>query len=153
MKSRYALALSAGALVGLLAQVPAGHLADLRGPRKVLQTLTFGAGVAMLGLLFVRSVWALVAVMAVVALFDRGAQAVRNGFIARIAESGQGVQFKAYLRAMTNVGISFGALCGGAALWVDQGWAYLAVRPGCRHPHRDLHLARSPSSDPSRSRS
>jgi hypothetical protein len=125
--TQVALALSAGALAGLLVQVPAGHLADLRGPRKVLQTLTFGAGVVMLGLLFVRSVWGLVTVMAVLALFDRGAQAVRNGYIARIAEGGQGVQFKAYLRAMTNVGISFGALCGGLALWVDQGWAYLAV--------------------------
>ena len=125
--TQVALALSAGALVGLLVQVPAGHLADLRGPRKVLQMLTSGAGVAMLGLLFARSVWALVVVMAVIALFDRGAQAVRNGYVARLAEGGQGVQFKAYLRAVTNVGISLGALMGGLALWVDQGWAYLAV--------------------------
>jgi hypothetical protein len=93
----------------------------------VLQTLTFGAGLALLGLLFARSVWALVAVMAVFAVFDRGAQAVRNGYVARLAEGGQGVQFKAYLRAVTNVGISFGAMFGGLALWVDQSWAYLAV--------------------------
>jgi predicted MFS family arabinose efflux permease len=103
------VALSAGALAGLLVQVPAGHLADLRGPRKVLQILTFGAGVAIMGLLFARSVWALVAVMAVISVFDRGGGAVRSGYIARLAEGGQGVQFKAYLRAMTNVGISFGA--------------------------------------------
>lgn len=121
------LALSAGALAGLLVQVPAGHLADLRGPRKVLQALTFGAGIAMLGLLVARSVWALVGVMAVISVFDRGAGAVRNGYIARLAEGGQAVQFKAYLRAMTNVGISFGAVFGGLALWVDQTWAYLAV--------------------------
>jgi MFS family permease len=121
------LALSAGALAGLLVQLPAGHVADLRGPRKVLQMLTFGAGVAMLGLLFARSVWALVVVMVVIAIFDRGAQAVRNGYVARLAQGGQGVQFKAYLRAVTNVGISFGAVFGGLALWVDQGWAYLAV--------------------------
>ncbi|MEO6142609.1 MAG: MFS transporter [Dermatophilaceae bacterium] len=121
------LALSAGALAGLLVQVPAGHLADLRGPRGVLQTFTFGAGIAILGLLFARSVWALVVVMAVVSVFDRGAGAVRNGYIARLAEGGQAVQFKAYLRAMTNVGISFGALFGGVALWADQSWAYLAV--------------------------
>ena len=121
------LALSAGALAGLLVQLPAGHAADLRGPRRVLQTLTFGAGIAILGLLFARSVWALVVVMAVIAVFDRGAQAVRNGYVARLAQGGQGVQFKAYLRAVTNVGISFGAAFGGVALWVDQPWAYLAV--------------------------
>jgi MFS family permease len=125
--TQLALAVSAGAFAGLLVQVPAGHLADLRGPRRVLQTLTFGAGLALLGLLLARSVWALVAVMAVFAVFDRGAQAVRNGYVARLAEGGQGVQFKAYLRAVTNVGISLGALSGGLALWVDQGWAYLAV--------------------------
>ena len=121
------LALSAGALAGLLVQLPAGHLADLRGPRKVLQTLTFGAAATVLGLLFARSLWALVAVIAVIAVFDRGAQAVRNGYVARIAEGGQGVQFKAYLRAVTNVGISLGAMLGGLALLVDQTWAYLGV--------------------------
>lgn len=125
--TQVALAISAGALAGLLVQVPAGHLADLRGPRRVLQTFTFGAGVAVLGLLFARSVWALVAVMAVISVFDRSAGAVRNGYTARLAEGGQAVQFKAYLRAMTNVGISFGALFGGLALWRGQTWAYLAV--------------------------
>ena len=125
--TQVALAVSAGALAGLLVQVPAGHFADVRGPRKVLQTLTFGAGVALLELLLARSLWALMAVMAVIAVFDRGAQAVRNGYVARLAEGGQGVQFKAYLRAVTNVGISLGALLGGLALLVDQGWAYLAV--------------------------
>ena len=121
------LALSAGALAGPFVQVPAGHVADLRGPRKVLQVLTLGAGFAILGLLFARSVWVLVTVMAVISAFDRGAGAVRNGYIARLAEGGHTVTFKAYLRAMTNVGISFGAHFGGIALWVDQGWAYLAV--------------------------
>jgi MFS family permease len=125
--AQVALALSGAALVGVLVQVPAGHVADLRGPRRMLQTLTFGAGVAMLGLLFARSVWALVAVMSVIAFFDRGSKAVRNGYVARLAEGGQGVQFKAYLRAVTNVGISLGALSGGLALLVDQGWAYLTV--------------------------
>src|SRR5450631_1836740 len=43
------LALSAGALAGFLVQVPAGHVADLRGPRRVVQILTFGSGVAHAG--------------------------------------------------------------------------------------------------------
>jgi len=72
-------------------------------------------------------VWALVAAMVVIEIFDSGSRAVRNGYIARLAEGGQGVRFRAYLRAITNVGISFGAMLGGLALWVDQSWAYLAV--------------------------
>jgi len=139
------LALSAGALVGLLVLIPAGHLADLRGPRRVLQACTFGAGVAILGLLFARSVWALVAVMAVIAVFDRGAGAVRSGYIARLAEGGQAVKFKAYLRAMNNVGISFGALFGGLALWVDQMGLPGGLRPGRDDVRCDLDLARPPA--------
>jgi len=44
----------------------------------------------MLGLLFARSVWALVAVMAVIEVFDSDARAVRNGYVAVLAEGGQG---------------------------------------------------------------
>ena len=40
---------------------------------------------------------------------------------------GRASRFKAYLRAVTNVGISLGALLGGLALWVDRPWAYLGV--------------------------
>jgi MFS family permease len=61
------------------------------------------------------------------AVIDRGASAVRGGLIARLAEGGRAVEFKAYLRAITNVGISLGALLGGLALAVDQHWAFLSV--------------------------
>ncbi len=121
------VALSVAAGVGLLVQVPLGHLGDVRGPRAVLRWLTFGAGVATLGLLLTHDVVLLCLVLGVEALFDRGASAVRNGVIARVAVGGRGVRFKAYLRATTNVGISLGAGLGGLALWVDQTWAYLAV--------------------------
>lgn len=121
------LALSAASLVALFCQVPLGHLGDVRGPREVLRWLTLGAGVATTGLLVTRSVVALCLVLAVEAFFDRGAAAVRNGLIARIATGGRGVRFKAYLRAVTNVGISVGAGLGGLALLVDRPWAYLGV--------------------------
>lgn len=121
------LALAAAAAVALFCQVPLGHLGDLRGPREVLVRLTAAAGVATLGLLAARSVLTLVLVLAVEAFFDRGASAVRSGYIARVATGGRGVSFKAYLRSVTNVGISVGALLGGLALAVDRPWAYLAV--------------------------
>ena len=46
-------------------------------------------------------------VLGVQAVFDRGGSAVRSGLIARLAEGGQAVRFKAYLRAVTNVGIAW----------------------------------------------
>src|SRR3954454_2388033 len=121
------LALSVAAVSGMLFQVPIGHLGDTRGPREVLCWLTGLAGVASLGLLLTHDIWVLCLVLGVQAVFDRGASAVRGGVIARLAEGGSAVAFKAYLRAVTNVGISFGALLGGLALAVDRPWAYLSV--------------------------
>lgn len=121
------LALSVAAVSGMVFQVPMGHLGDTRGPREMLSWLTGIAGVVSLGLLVTRNVWLLCVVLGVQAVFDRGASAVRGGLIARLAEGGNAVAFKAYLRAVTNVGISLGALLGGLALAVDRPWAYLSV--------------------------
>jgi MFS family permease len=121
------VALSIGAAVGMLTQVPAGHLGDVRGPREVLQWLTLLAGITSLGLLVARDLWALVLVIALNFGFDAGSNAVRNGYVARLAAGGQGVRYKAYLRAVTNVAMGLGALLGGVALSIDRSWAYLAV--------------------------
>src|SRR4051794_19258316 len=50
------LALSVGAVAGMLGQVPLGHLADTRGPRQVLCVLTAAAGVVSLGLLVTHNI-------------------------------------------------------------------------------------------------
>ncbi|MFC4784501.1 MFS transporter [Nocardioides sp. MAHUQ-72] len=121
------LVLSVATFVAMLGQVPLGHLGDTRGPREVMRALTVAAGVVLLGLLVARSVPALMLVMAVSNVLVFGNGAVRNGYIARVATGGRGVQFKAYLRAVTNVAMSLGAMLGGLALLVDRTWAYLAV--------------------------
>ena len=121
------LALSIGALVGMFTQVPAGHLGDVRGPREVMRILTACAGIGSLGLLITQQFWGLVLVMAWTTGMEAGSNAIRNGYIARIATGGQGVRFKAYLRAVTNVAIAFGALLGGLALAIDTAWAYRAI--------------------------
>lgn len=121
------LALSVAAAVGLLTQVPAGQLGDHFGPRSVLVASMLGSGVASLGLLVVRDFVPLVLVLVVTTVLQTSAGSVRNGYIARIAVGATGVAFKAYLRAVTNVAMAFGALLGGLALAVDRPWAYLAA--------------------------
>jgi MFS family permease len=121
------IALSVAAAVAAAAQVPGGHYGDVRGPREVLRALTILAGLATVGLVAARSFWVLVVVIAVVSALQMAANSVRSGYIARIASGGQGVRFKAYLRAITNIAMTFGALVGGVALWIDEPWAYLAV--------------------------
>ncbi|MGY2873804.1 hypothetical protein ACVW00_000994 [Marmoricola sp. URHA0025 HA25] len=121
------IALSIAAVAGALAQVPGGQWADARGPREVMRDLTVLTGIATAGLAIARSFWALVVAISLVAAAQMAANAVRNGYIARIAVGGQGVPFKAYLRAVTNVAMTFGALLGGIALWIDEPWAYVGV--------------------------
>jgi MFS family permease len=119
--------LSIGALVGMFTQVPFGHLGDVRGPREILRALTIITGVISLSLLVTRHFLLLILVISVLTGFEAGANGVRNGYIARIAVGGQGVRFKAYLRAVTNVAFGLGALLGGLALSIDESWAYLSV--------------------------
>lgn len=121
------VALSIAAAVAAIAQVPGGHYGDVRGPREVMRELTVLTGLATLGLVVARSFLVLVVVISLVSALQMAANSVRNGYIARISSGGQGVRFKAYLRAVTNIAMTFGALVGGVALWIDEPWAYLAV--------------------------
>ena len=121
------IALSVAAAVAAIVQVPGGHYGDIRGPREAMRAFTVLTGLAALGLVVARDFWALLVIISAVSALQMAANAVRNGYIARVASGGQGVRFKAYLRAVTNVAMTFGALVGGVALWIDEPWAYLAV--------------------------
>ena len=121
------VALSIAAAVSAIAQVPGGHLGDIRGPREVMRELTILTGVATLALVVARSFWVLLVVISAVSAAQMASNAVRSGYIALVASGGEGVRFKAYLRAVTNIAMTFGALVGGIALWIDEPWAYLGV--------------------------
>lgn len=124
---RLGLALTIAGLCGLLAAVPIGHLADRAGPREVLRALLVLLTALTIGYLFVRTTWQLAVMASLVAVADRGSNAVRNALIATLSDSGDRVRFRAYLRAVTNVGFSVGTLLAGLALAVDTRPAYLSV--------------------------
>ncbi len=122
-----ALAMSVAALVGIVVQVPAGHLGDSYGPRRVLTFLMTGAALTSALPVLARSPWQLALLLGLLALFERSAGSVQQGVIAQLATGGRGVLFKAYLRAVTNTGLGLGSVFGGAALVVDETWAYVSV--------------------------
>lgn len=122
-----ALALSVSAVVGILVQVPAGHLGDVRGPRRMLTFFMVGAALFSAAPAFARSPWTLALALAVLNAFERSAGSVNQGVVAQIARGGRGVLFKAYLRAVTNTALGLGSLLGGIALIVDETLAYMAV--------------------------
>jgi MFS family permease len=124
---QYGIALTIAGFAGLVVGLPAGHIADVRGPREVLRWLNVLCGVSYLGFILSWNLWSFGVAVFVYTLFDRGANAVRNGLVAQLSLGEDRVRFRAYLRAVTNVGISFGALLGGLALAIDTRWAFLAA--------------------------
>ena len=121
------LGLGIAAFVGLLAGVPVGHLADRRGPREVMILLLLVVtGLALL-LLFVTTFVQFVVVASALSFFDRGAGAVRGGLIAGLAAGAGRASTKAYLRSVTNVGMTIGTGIAALALHSDTATAYRAV--------------------------
>jgi MFS family permease len=119
--------LTVAGLCGLLAGVPAGHLGDVHGPRNILVGLAFVEGLGVLAYTVVHSFVAFVIVASLVTTVDRAANAVRSGMIASLGAPGERVRLRAYLRAVTNVGITIGAPVGGLALAIDTRPAYVTV--------------------------
>lgn len=122
-----ALALSVAGICGLLAQLPAGHLGDTRGPRTVLVWLMAGSAAFAFWPALAPNPFVLAALLGIAGAFNSAGHAVRSGLIAQLAPGAEGVRFKAYLRAVTNTALGLGSLAGGLALTVDEPWAYITV--------------------------
>jgi MFS family permease len=121
------LGLTVAWLVGFLAGVPLGNLADRRGARgtAILLALSTSAGVG--AFLFVRS-FALFLVAAIVyACSQTGLTAARQALLAALVQPAERTRIRAFLQATVNAGLAVGALLGGIALRFDSEPAYLTV--------------------------
>ncbi len=125
--AQVALAISVASAAALLVALPAGHFGDEHGPREVLAWVMLASALATPLPVLARSPLALAVLLGLDAALSSAANSVRNGVIAQVARGGRGVQFKAYLRAVTNSAIALGSVMGGVALLVDTDPAYVAV--------------------------
>lgn len=122
-----AIGLVAAGVAGILAGVPAGHLADRAGARDVMIGLTVVSALFMACFALVEDFTGFVVVGCLYAFFDRGAGAVRQALIAAIVSGDSRVRTRAYLRSVTNVGIGLGSLVAGVVLAIDVRPAYLVL--------------------------
>ncbi|MDX8055689.1 MFS transporter [Lentzea sp. BCCO 10_0798] len=114
-----ALGLTAAGLVSLAGSVPLGGLADRFGPRRVYTVLLATQFLTLTWLVLVRSFpWFLCAIT-VFLLAEQGSTAARGALVATVGEGAERVRFRAYLRVVTNIGITVGA--GLAALAIQSG--------------------------------
>ncbi|GAA4256020.1 MFS transporter [Dactylosporangium darangshiense] len=112
----------AGALALALA-VAAGHLADRRDARVVYAATLLVQAAATAGFLLVDGFWAFVVAVSVATAAKAAGTAARSPMIRRFGGE-RPQQFRAYLRAVTNVGVSFGALLAGWAVQTGTHRAY-----------------------------
>ncbi|MFC9931762.1 MFS transporter [Streptomyces sp. NPDC127190] len=118
--------LGIAALVGLVAGVPVGHLADRRGPREVYQGALAVQAVAMAALVLVHSFVWFVVCMCLVELANSAGTAAR-GPLTRAVGAPHPTRYRSYLRALNNIAAGCGALAAGVVVQLDTRGAYLAL--------------------------
>ncbi|MFG3589420.1 MFS transporter [Streptomyces sp. NPDC047990] len=110
------LGLGIAGLLALTLGVAVGHLADRLGARGIYATTLVVQALATAGFVLVDSFWPFVLAAGVAAAAKAAGNAARSPLI-RHYGGDRPQEFRAYLRAVTNVGVSLGAVLAG---WVVQ---------------------------------
>ncbi|NYF57527.1 MFS transporter [Micromonospora purpureochromogenes] len=121
------IGLTVTALVSLIASTPMGYLADRHGPRGIQLAALVASGVFTAALVAVRSFPTFLVVGVLMAVADAASRGARGALIAGAVPADQRVRTRAWLRAVTNVGISVGAVVAGVGLAADTRAAYVAL--------------------------
>jgi hypothetical protein len=121
------LGLTIAGLVGLVAAIPMGELADRRGPRETLRMVMLVQGLAALGYVFVHDFTGFVVVATADMLAMNASMPADGALLRRICGDGEAAAFRASTQAIANVGISLGALGCGAAVQIGTPDAYRAL--------------------------
>ncbi|MGW4246730.1 MFS transporter [Nocardia sp. NPDC004722] len=114
--SEVGFGLSLAAVIAMVASIPAGYLADRAGARLTTSVFLLVEAAAVLGYTVVRTFWGLVVAVSVVATAESAARASRGALIANALDSTGRVRARAYLRAVSNLGMGLGTLFGAVVL-------------------------------------
>lgn len=116
--------LTAAAVFGIAAATPFGYAADRWRPRRVLLCVWITEAVALLSYTQVRSFSVFLPLVCVTVAIDRGGLVVFRALLAVGLPNESRVHGRAYIRAVTNLGIGAGASLGALALQADTRGAY-----------------------------
>ncbi|MFG1911198.1 MFS transporter [Kribbella sp. NPDC048928] len=121
------LGLTIAWLVGFLAGVPLGNLADRRGARGTAILLALSTATAVTSFLVVRSFVGFLVAATLYACSQTGLTAARQALLAGLVQPAERTRIRAFLQSTVNAGLAVGALLGGLALRFDSKAAYLIV--------------------------
>ena len=120
------LGLTISGLIGLVAGVPVGALADRHGPRTVVRVTFLLQFLTALGYLFIRDFAAFV-VIATVDMLAMNANQAADGALLRRVGGDDAAVFRSATHAISNVGISLGAVGCAIAVQIGTADAYRAL--------------------------
>ena len=123
------LGMTIAGLAGLAAGVPIGDLADRHGPRAVVRGTFLVSFLATLGYLFIRD-WAAFVMVATVDMLAMNANSAADGALLRRVGGADATVFRSAAHAITNVGISLGAVGCAVAVQIGTPDAYRALIAG-----------------------
>jgi MFS family permease len=120
------LGMTIAGLIGLLAAVPVGDLADRRGPREVVRAAILVQALTAAAYVFVHG-FAEFVVVTTVSMLSMNAGMSADGALLRRLGGEEASAFRASTQAITNVGISVGAVGCGAAIQISTPASYRAL--------------------------
>ena len=123
------LGMTIAGIVGLAAGVPVGDLADRHGPRAVVRGTFLASFLATLGYLFIRD-WVAFVMVATVDMLALNANGAADGALLRRVGGEDATVFRSATHAITNVGISLGAVGCAVAVQIGTPDAYRALIAG-----------------------
>ncbi|MGW7008455.1 MFS transporter [Streptomyces sp. NPDC054933] len=119
-------ALTVAGLIGLLAGIRGGHLADRRGPRTIMMLALMVQAVAMSALVLVES-WAALTVIATVDQLVAAAGGAAWGALVVRVGTDRPALFRAKLRTYVNLGVVLGTVGAGFAVTANTRTAYIVL--------------------------
>ncbi len=125
-ETQVGLGLSVGAVIGLASGIPAGHLADRYGARRVYVISLVAEALVMCSFTLVHSFWVFAAATTCASLAASASSAAR-GPVIQFASGANPARLKAQIRSVTNAGLFVGGAAAGVALDADNRGYYLVL--------------------------
>jgi MFS family permease len=125
--SQAGLAMTVAGLIGFLAPIPLGRVADRYGPREIYRALLALEGLASLGFIVASGTWQVALVASAVAVGAQGGSGVSSALVVGLAPPEDRIEALARMRACSHAGQAAGAAIGAAVIAADTRWAFLAA--------------------------
>lgn len=119
--------LAVAAVIALVVGIGLGHLADIVGTREVLVGLTALQGLLSFVYAFTRTYWLFLFAIIGLAVGYQGVANVRGAIVAQITNPETRIRERAFLRAVTNLGVGVGGVVAGIAISIDTPKAYSTI--------------------------